>query len=262
MRRGTSSRKTIDKSLYGEKEEEFCTLVTQGVDPILAWRQASGTKCDDEAVGMVVKRLMNRGDIRLSLEMKRRAKEEEVKANKAERIPFGNASNKGKDIKRDSNNIDIGEDEEDNIEWTQRIALTRLKKLLDGCDSAIKLLEDRPQLFEDVRDLIGEVKGLLASNGITVNNTEGVSELMKLMEHIDYIVTDIANFSIKEYNSTILTANNLMREMNSITGVKKSSGPVKTEAFEDRIIKILDKRISRDKTDVMKEIEDYAFSDD
>lgn len=271
MRSTNLAKKTISKSkVYGEKEKAFCDLVVKGVEPALAWKQVSGTKASEEAVAAMAKRLMNRGDIRLEIELKRKAIEDE--ALESQRL---REERERKPLMPEI--VETGTSGD--IEWSQSIAFNRLKRLLDGCDSAAQLLEDRPRLFKDIRDLISDVRAMLATNGVTVNNTSGVQELSHILENIESIVSKVSKFSIKEYNSTILTASNLMKEINSITGVKKNAGALKNETFEDKLMRLIEESgtggynntniLSSNNNiikesggrDLMREMEAYAYDD-
>ena len=81
------------------------------------------------------------------------------------------------------------------------------------------------------------------------------------MEHIEDITYKLSKFSVKEFNSTIYTANALMREMNNLTGVKKNATNIKNESFEDKVFRLLSEAGNKT-NNFVEDIEEYAFSEE
>lgn len=230
-----------------DKERKFCELYASGKDGTEAFRKVYNSKSEDSKVEAMVKRLLNREDIQqeLAIHNEKVVKEKMVAEAKNE-----------EGVEKDD---EVEVVAETNIKWSQSVAFNRLKKLLDSCDSAMQLLKDRPKLFGEVRDLIGDVKQMINSNNMTSRNTEGLGDLLDCMENIEDIVYKLSKFNIKEYNSTINTANGLMKEINALTGIKKSSQAIKNETFEDKVYRLISG--AGNGKDIAKELEEYAFSE-
>ena len=227
-----------------DREALFCELYCKGEDKIEAFRTAFKSKADDTRIETMVTKLLSRDDI--NREMSRLNEKALKKKGLEEKEP----------AKEEEVELITGEG---SIKWSQSVAFNRLKKLLDSCDSAMQLLKDRPKLFSEVRELIDKMKRYLNDNGLTTRNTAGLSDMIDCMENIEDIVYKLSKFNIKEYNSTINTANGLMKEINALTGIKKSSQAIKNETFEDKLYRLISG--AGNGKDLAKELEEYAFSE-
>lgn len=229
----------IEKTKLNGNESRFCELVASGKEPDEAYKEAYGRVSSDNYAKKRGREMMRRPEIV--------SKVDDIKKELQDKRLFGE------------------EDDEklnEEIMWSQGIAFNRLKRLLDGCDSATQLLEDRPRLFSEVRQSIADIRQIVLNNGLTSKNTAGLDELMDCMENIEDIVYKLSKFNIKEYNSTIYTATALMKEINNLTGVKKNTQTLKTESLEDKIYGLIaDSSRRGNSNDIMKGIEEYAFSE-
>lgn len=239
-RRVTEDDIVIEKSKLNGNETKFCELVVKGTEPTEAYKLAYGRVTSEDYAKKRGREMMRRPEIA--------SKIEDLKKEAQDKRLFGEE-----------------EDEEkfsEEIMWSQGIAFNRLKRLLDGCDSATVLLEERPRLFSEVRQMIADIRQIVLNNGLTSKNTAGLDDLMDCMENIEDIVYKLSKFNIKEYNSTIYTATSLMKEINNLTGVKKNTQTLKTETLEDKIYGLIADSSRKGKgEDIMKGIEEYAFSE-
>lgn len=261
-KKGRRSRRKIPVTEgLTSKEILYCELVARGEDKVKAYKTAFKSRGSEEYMQGKADELEARVDIREELERQRELAGD-IEAidgvTQEEQLTDINVVN----IKKIDDISDIAGEE--GIKWSQGIAFNRLKNLLDGCESATQLLKERPKLFSECRDLIKEVKEILSGNGMNTRNTARLSELIDCMENIEDITYKLSRFSIKEFNSTVYTANALMREMNNLTGVKKNATNLKNESFEDKVFRLLSEANSKNnKTNsFVEDIEEYAFSEE
>lgn len=258
-KKGRRSRRKIPVTEgLTNKEILYCELVARGADKVNTYRDVFRSKATDSYIVDKCIKLEERTAIREELERQRElaADIEEVDGLTQEEqladIDIGN-------LKKIDHIADITGEE--GIKWSQGIAFNRLKNLLDGCESATQLLKERPKLFSECREMISEVKGMLMDSGLTTKNTARLGELIDCMEHIEDITYKLSKFSVKEFNSTIYTANALMREMNNLTGVKKNATNIKNESFEDKVFRLLSEAGNKT-NNFVEDIEEYAFSEE
>ena len=141
--------------------------------------------------------------------------------------------------------------------WTQGIALNKLQTLLSGCEESMVLMKERPRLFSDVKALIADVKKLLRLDN--QEDEKWQKDLVDCMENIEDIIYKVGKFKATEFNSTINTANSLMKEINNLTGVSKNIKEIQNETFENRLLDLIKEAKGED---LKKELTDYAFETD
>lgn len=141
--------------------------------------------------------------------------------------------------------------------WTQGIALNKLQTLLSGCEESMVLMKERPRLFSDVKALIADVKKLLKLDN--QEDEKWQKDLVDCMENIEDIIYKVGKFKATEFNSTINTANSLMKEINNLTGVSKNIKEIQNETFENRLLDLIKEAKGED---LKKELTDYAFETD
>jgi hypothetical protein len=146
-------------------------------------------------------------------------------------------------------------------EWNAKVAFKKLSALLRGCEESLTILKERPQLFAKVDQLINEVRFNI--NQDDIDN----EELFNKMDAIHSLVYKLGAFDAKEYNSTISTANSIMKSLNDITGVTKNAKQIENESFERRLLTMIsnmDVVNSKSKPDYIplkKQMEDFAFDE-
>lgn len=255
-KKGRRSRRKVTEGLTS-KEILFCEMHSKGVEKVEAYKRAFKSGATDDYIEGKVAKLLDRTDIREELERQQQLTED---IETVEGLTPDEQLSEG--LVKADNLEDIAGKE--GIKWSQGIAFNRLKNLLDGCESATQLLKERPKLFSECRDMIKEVKSILMDSGLTTRNTARLGELIDCMENIEDITYKLSKFSVKEFNSTIYTANALMREMNNLTGVKKNATNIKNESFEDKVFRLLNEASKADDKNYkfVEDIEEYAFSEE
>lgn len=146
-------------------------------------------------------------------------------------------------------------------EWNAKIAFKKLSTLLKGCEESLTILKERPQLFAKVDQLINDVR-------FNLDRDDTDNELLfEKLDAIHGLVYKLGAFDAKEYNSTISTANSIMKSLNDITGVTKNAKQIENESFERRLLAMIsnmDVVNSRNKpeyTPLKKQMEDFAFDE-
>lgn len=144
-------------------------------------------------------------------------------------------------------------------EWTQKTAFKKFADLLNGCEESLILLKERPTLFGECRQMMNDVRKAIQESGVD-NPT-----LTDIMSNIQDIIYKLGTFDVKEYNSTVNTATQIMKVMNDITGVGgKNAKAIEDANFEKKLLLLID-NIDREsgatkRSHTMKEEAiDYAF---
>lgn len=143
-------------------------------------------------------------------------------------------------------------------EWNQKTAFKKLRTLLQGCEESLILLKERPKIFGEIVALMNEVRVAL--------DREENDKLFDLMDNIQALVYKVGAFDAKEYNSTIQTANSIMKTLNDITGVTKNAKQIENETFEKKLLSLISNMdtINRKKPNYVplkEQMEDYAFDE-
>lgn len=246
-------KRTIVEKLR-PKEKQFCENIARGFEPVEAYRQAYQSEAGEEYILSTVKGLLTnklilaeikRMKVWLGLEDDDEDDVEELSGSQNETM------NKTDDTSTE------GIVDTNDINWSQGIAFNRLKRLLDSCDGAMEFLKERPQLFANVERLVTEVRNKMAQE----LDSKTLKDIYKTLDNIEGMIYKLTTFNAKEYNSTMTTANALMKEINSLTGVKKNAQSVKNETFEEKLLKIISSQKDKTCLDIGKEMEEYAFSD-
>lgn len=142
-------------------------------------------------------------------------------------------------------------------EWNAKVAYKKLSSLLKDCEEAMTLLKERPKIFGEITQLMNEVR-------LNLQKDEN-EPLFEIMDNIQQLVYKVGAFDAKEYNSTINTANSIMKALNDITGITKNAKQIENEAFEKKLLTLITNMdvTVREKgpsyVPLKKQMEDYAF---
>ena len=239
----------LTKPQLTENQRRFAELVAHGVDKESAYRSCYnvGENTKQSTIVSNSRKLLNNVEVLKEID---RLKDVISVAQSIDHIP-------------DDKRLELlqGETTEEEVmegEWNQKIAFKKLNQLLKNCEESMVLLKERPIIFGEVNRLMNEVR-------LAVTKEE-YGELYDLMENIQNLMYKIASFDAKEYNSTINTANSIMKSLNDITGITKNAKQIENEAFEKKLLSLISNmdlanRSKPDYVPLKKQMEDYAFDE-
>lgn len=248
------TRKSKVGSLLTDSQIKFCELYANGMHMIDAYRKAYNNETGSrQQIDNSCRRLLRQTKIQDEIE---RIQE------------FNNVSSQI--TSTDLNDLRVIEREglmnpngvntlnkESNAVWTQNLVFEKMKALLDGCEGALILMKERPKLFSEVKLLINKVKKLLDLSN--VEDEKWQRDLVECMENIEDIIYKVSKFKATEFNSTVNTANALMKEMNNITGITKNVKELENKTFEDKLLELIS---SASSNTLKEELTEYAFGTD
>lgn len=247
----TGIRKSRVGSLLTDSQIKFCELYANGMQVIDAYRKAfNNDYSSNEQIGLSSKKLLRQQKIQDEIE-------------RIQEFAITNAGMIGTDV----NDIRVMEREgmvnpngvnilnkESNNEWTQTLVFEKMKALLDGCEGALILMKERPRLFSEVKLLIDKVKRKLDLS--KPDEEKWQRDLLDCMENIEDIIYKVSKFKATEFNSTVNTANALMKEMNNITGITKNVKELENQSFESKLLNLIS---SSNNGNLKEELTEYAF---
>lgn len=252
--REDSREKEIDnKTVYTrqltEKQRKFAELVAHGVDKESAYISVYDVKEDTKACTIAngARKLINNVSVLKEID---RIKSVNEMAQLIDRVD----DEKRLDLLRNKTTVEEVAEEE----WNQKTAYKKLRTLLQGCEESLILLKERPKIFGEIMSLINEVRCNLEK--------DEYETLFDLMDNIQSLTYKIGTFDAKEYNSTIQTANSIMKTLNDITGVTKNAKQIENETFERKLLALISNMdaIGKKKPDYVplrEQVEEYAFDE-
>lgn len=253
----TGLRKSKMGSLLTDSQIRFCELYASGMHMIDAYRKAFNNEASSkQQIDNSCRRLLRQTKILDEIERIQEFNATTTQIMGTDAQDFRVMEQEGL---LNPNGVNIL-NKEQNIEWTQNVVFEKMKSLLDGCEGALTLMKERPKLFSEVKMLIGKVKKRLDLSNY--EDEKWQRELIECMENIEDIIYKVGKFKATEFNSTVNTANSLMKEMNNITGITKNVKELERESFESKLLDLVSTYAQSTANDLKEELTDYAFERD
>lgn len=245
------TRKSKVGSLLTDSQIKFCELYANGMHMIDAYRKAYNNETGSrQQIDNSCRRLLRQSKIQDEIERIQEFNSTATQIIGTDSQDFRLMESEGLISPNGINTLN----KEKNLEWTQNLVFEKMKSLLDGCEGALVLMKERPRLFSEVKMLIGKVK-----KSLDLSNYEDEKwqrELIECMENIEDIIYKVGKFKATEFNSTVNTANALMKEMNNITGINKNIKELENETFEEKLLSLISEGTTK------QELTEYAFGRD
>lgn len=253
----TGLRKSKVGSLLTDAQIKFCELYANGMHMIDAYRKAYNNEAGSrQQIDNSCRRLLRQTKIIDEIERIQEFNTTTTQIMGTDAQDFRVMEREGLLNPNGVNTLN----KEQNLEWTQNLVFEKMKTLLDGCEGALTLMKERPKLFSEVKVLISKVK-----RAIDLSQPEEEKwqrELIECMENIEDIIYKVGKFKATEFNSTVNTANSLMKEMNNITGITKNVKELENQSFESKLLGLISTYSGPGANNLKEELTEYAFEGD